>query len=86
MPDDARAADFNHLGYNQPDTVLIAQLMGMRRDPPARGSSATPSEMYAIPNRRLAMHVRIGVLHRRVGRGREGRPGGVPAEAPDREQ
>ncbi len=54
---DARAADYNHLGYNQPDTVLIAQLMGVRRDPPARGSSATPSEMYAIPNRRMATHV-----------------------------
>ena len=24
----ARAADYNHLGYNEPDTVLIAQLMG----------------------------------------------------------
>ena len=54
---DARTADFNHLGYNQPDTVLIAQLMGIRRDPPARGNSATPSEMYAIPNRRMAMHI-----------------------------
>ena len=28
---DARAADYNHVGYNEPDTVLIAQLMGMRR-------------------------------------------------------
>ena len=27
----ARAADYNHLGYNEPDTVLIAQLMGRRR-------------------------------------------------------
>ena len=25
---DARAADFGHLGYNEADTVLIAQLMG----------------------------------------------------------
>ena len=34
---DARAADYNHLGYNEPDTVLIAQLMGMRtRDAGAR--------------------------------------------------
>ncbi len=24
----ARAADYNHVGYNEPDTVLIAQLMG----------------------------------------------------------
>ena len=53
----ARAADYNHLGYNEPDTVLIAQLMGSRRARPAAGSSATPSEMYAIPNRRMATHV-----------------------------
>ena len=25
----ARAADYNHVGYNEPDTVLIAQLMGI---------------------------------------------------------
>jgi nicotinate dehydrogenase subunit B len=53
----ARAADYNHLGYNEPDTVLIAQLMGSRRGRPAAGSAATPSEMYAIPNRRMATHV-----------------------------
>ena len=53
----ARAADYNHLGYNEADTVLIAQLMGTRRAKPASGSAATPSEMYAIPNRRMAMHV-----------------------------
>jgi len=49
----ARSCDYNHVGYNEPDTVLIAQLMGMRRAKPAAGSSATPSEMYAIPNRRM---------------------------------
>jgi CO/xanthine dehydrogenase Mo-binding subunit len=54
---DARAADFNHLGYNEPDTVLIAQLMGTRRATPARGSAAVPNEMYAIPNRRMTSHV-----------------------------
>ena len=54
---DARAADFNHLGYNEHDTVLISQLMGARRDMPARGSAATPNEMYVIPNRRMASHV-----------------------------
>jgi CO/xanthine dehydrogenase Mo-binding subunit len=54
---EARAADHNHLGYNEPDTVLIAQLMGTRRATPARGGAATPSEMYAIPNRRTAAHV-----------------------------
>ena len=53
----ARAADYNHLGYNEPDTVLIAQLMGARRDRPAAGSGATPSEMYAIPNRRMTSQV-----------------------------
>ena len=54
---DARAADHNHLGYNEHDTVLIAQLTGMRRATPARGGAATPSDMYAIPNRRMATHV-----------------------------
>jgi nicotinate dehydrogenase subunit B len=54
---DARAADHNHLGYNEPDTVLIAQPAGMRRGTPARGGAATPSEMYAIPNRRMTTAV-----------------------------
>jgi nicotinate dehydrogenase subunit B len=54
---DARAADYNHVGYNEPDTVLIAQLMGIRRAKPAAGSAATPSEMYVVPNRRMATHV-----------------------------
>ena len=54
---DARAADYNHVGYNEPDTVLIAQLMGIRRAKPAEGSAATPSEMYAIPHRRMTSHV-----------------------------
>ena len=53
----ARAADYNHVGYNEPDTVLIAQLMGMRRAVPAAGSAATPSEMYAIPHRRMTSQV-----------------------------
>jgi CO/xanthine dehydrogenase Mo-binding subunit len=54
---DARAIDYNHLGYNEHDTVLIAQLTGVRRPNPARGGAAAPSEMYAIPNRRTATHV-----------------------------
>ncbi|HVH28424.1 MAG TPA: molybdopterin cofactor-binding domain-containing protein [Vicinamibacterales bacterium] len=54
---DARAADYNHLGYNEHDTVLIAQLTGMRRATPASGGAATPSEMYAIPNRRMTTSV-----------------------------
>jgi CO/xanthine dehydrogenase Mo-binding subunit len=49
----ARACDYNHVGYNEPDTVLIAQFMGSRRANPAAGGSATPSEMYVIPNRRM---------------------------------
>src|SRR5262245_30057026 len=44
-----RACDHNHLGYNEHDTVLIAQLAGMRRDTPARGGVSMPSDMYAIP-------------------------------------
>ena len=54
---DARAADYCHLGYNEADTVLIAQLMGKRRATPAAGSAATPSDMYVIPNKRTATHV-----------------------------
>jgi nicotinate dehydrogenase subunit B len=53
----AQAADFGHVGYNEPDTVLIAQLMGKRREKPAAGSAGTPSEMYEIPHRRMASHV-----------------------------
>ncbi len=53
----ARTIDYNHVGYNEADTVLIAQLMGKRRANPDKGSSATPSEMYAIPNRRMATEV-----------------------------
>jgi CO/xanthine dehydrogenase Mo-binding subunit len=54
---EARAADHNHLGYNESDTVLIAQLANMRKATPARGGGATPSEMYAIPHRRTIAHV-----------------------------
>ena len=53
----ARAADYNHIGYNEPDTVLIAQLAGRRPSAPARGGAATPSELYAIPNRRKVAQV-----------------------------
>ncbi|MBM3819730.1 MAG: xanthine dehydrogenase family protein molybdopterin-binding subunit [Acidimicrobiia bacterium] len=54
---DARAADHNHLGYNEFDTVLIAQLANQRKAQPARGGAATPSDMYVVPNRRMAVHV-----------------------------
>src|SRR5262249_53102460 len=54
---DAQAADYGHVGYNEADTVLIAQLMGRRRATPASGSAGAPSEMYEIPNRRTASQV-----------------------------
>ncbi len=57
MEFEARVADHNHLGYNEPDTVLIAQLSGQHKATPARGGGALPSEMYAIPNRRYVAHV-----------------------------
>ena len=50
---DARAVDYNHVGYNVPDTVLIAQLMGKRLEKPDPGRAETPSVMYAIPHRRM---------------------------------
>ena len=53
----ARAADFYHLGYNDPETVLIAQLLGTRRATPASGRARAPSDMYAIANRRVATEV-----------------------------
>jgi CO/xanthine dehydrogenase Mo-binding subunit len=53
----AQSADYNHLGYNEPDTVLIAQLMGRRRATPNPGSAATPSDMYVIPHKRTATQV-----------------------------
>ncbi|HEX7360138.1 MAG TPA: molybdopterin cofactor-binding domain-containing protein [Bryobacteraceae bacterium] len=49
----ARSCDYNHVGYNEPDTVLIAQLMGSRKARPAPGSTSMPSDMYAIPNRKM---------------------------------
>ena len=54
---DAQSADYNHLGYNEANTVLIAQLMGLRPRTPAGGSADRPSDMYEIPNRRVATQV-----------------------------
>ncbi|MBP7777142.1 MAG: xanthine dehydrogenase family protein molybdopterin-binding subunit [Acidobacteria bacterium] len=51
---DARAADYNHVGYNEPETVLIAQLTGQRKAEPAPGRASFPSDKYAIPIRRMA--------------------------------
>ena len=53
----ARVADYAHVGYNEPDTVLIAQLMGIRPSRPAPGGSSPPQELYVIPNRRQETHV-----------------------------
>ncbi|HEY4338920.1 MAG TPA: molybdopterin cofactor-binding domain-containing protein [Steroidobacteraceae bacterium] len=54
---DACSADYNHLWYNEPDTVLIAQLMGIRPAKPAKGSVETPTTMYAIPNQRMLTRI-----------------------------
>ena len=53
----ARSADYGHIGYNEAETVLIAQLMGQRLKSPAAGSAGTPSDMYEIPHRRMASQV-----------------------------
>jgi len=53
----ARSCDQNHLGYNDPNTVLIAQLMGARQGGPGGGSSGTPSDTYVIPNRKTTGEV-----------------------------
>jgi CO/xanthine dehydrogenase Mo-binding subunit len=56
---EAKAADFNHVGYNEAGTVLIAQLMGAgtRQAEPNKGRASRPVSMYAIPNKRNASHV-----------------------------
>ncbi len=54
---DACAADHNHLGYNEHETVLISQLMGTRKSPVSQGRASLPSDMYAIPNRRQTTRV-----------------------------
>lgn len=54
---DACAADHAHLWYNEPDTVLIAQLMGRRPKQPAKGTAESPTAMYAIPNTRTTTRI-----------------------------
>ncbi len=54
---DAQSADYNHVGYNEVETVLISQLIGTRLPTPNGGRASTPSEMYAIPNRRTTAQV-----------------------------
>src|SRR4029077_7856734 len=53
----ARSCDYNHVGYNEPDTVLIAQLMGQRRERPAAGSASLASDMYVTPNPKMTGEV-----------------------------
>src|SRR5690606_5467120 len=50
-------ADYNHVGYNEHDSVLIAQLIGQRRTTPASGRASTSTDSYTIPNRRMSTHV-----------------------------
>lgn len=54
---DACAADHNHLGYNEHETVLISQLMGTRKTPISQGRASLPSDMYVIPNRKSTTRV-----------------------------
>jgi CO/xanthine dehydrogenase Mo-binding subunit len=54
---DARSLDYNHLWYNEPETVLIAQLMGKRPAKTAPGNAEKPSVQYAIPNQRMTASV-----------------------------
>lgn len=50
---DLRAADYNHVGYNEAETVLIAQLTGVRKAKPAPGRASFPSDKYSVPTRRM---------------------------------
>ena len=54
---DAQSADYNHVGYNEVETVLISQLIGTRLVTPNSGRARAPSDSYAIPNRRTAAQV-----------------------------
>jgi CO/xanthine dehydrogenase Mo-binding subunit len=49
----AQSADYNHVGYNEVETVLISQLIGTRKQTPNAGRATTPTDLYAIPNRRV---------------------------------
>ena len=101
---DACAADHNHLWYNEPDTVLIAQLMGRRPEQPGQGQrrSAVGDVCHSEPahdharrraaddlgnaaahrqparSQRTAGDLRLRVVHRRTGRGGQGRSRAVP--------
>ena len=77
---DARAADHNHLGYNEPDTVLIAQLMGTRRATPAArqrghavGHVRHPEPAHGHARREPAAGVGDAASHRQPARSRTAR-------------
>ncbi|MBI2817649.1 MAG: xanthine dehydrogenase family protein molybdopterin-binding subunit [Acidobacteria bacterium] len=53
----ARTADYNHVDYNDPNTVLIGQLVGRRPSAPAKGGAGPPADMYVIPNLRRTTEV-----------------------------
>ena len=54
---DARALDYNHLWYNEADTVLISQLMGKRPEKIAPGNAEKPVVQYAIAHQRLTASI-----------------------------
>ncbi len=61
---DSQCCNYGHVGYNESDTVLIAQLMGIRKNPPNAGGGSVPDDMYAIPNRRMSSKVvRLPLIH-----------------------
>ncbi len=72
---DARAADYNHVGYNEPETVLIAQLMGMRKRHAggrqrgdAVGHVRDPQPAHHGPRRRSAADLGDAGAHRQPAR------------------
>ena len=50
---DARAVDYNHVGYNEADTVDRAA-HGSTKAQPSSGRASFPSDSYGIANRRMA--------------------------------
>jgi len=52
-----RASDYNHVGYNEPDTVLHRAAHGVEARKTGGGKLEIPAEMYAMPNRRMNVDV-----------------------------
>ena len=53
----ARSCDHGHVGYNEPETVLIAQLTGRTGGKVNIGRAVAPAHMYVLPNYRAVMDV-----------------------------